>query len=193
MLLPLLTLPLKWPDVRFMLPYMAIFMLWAARGWMNLESWGLGTVSELLGWHNDHPRGKLAVQAALAVLVLVPVAVLALWTSTRGDYPVEYKQAGAWLKANGGEGSRIMSREDSTAYYADGTLVVLPYASVSDTVAYGRRQGAQYLVISRPIVQDYRPQLSSLMDPAQAGNGLKEVYRYGAGTGQDTIVYRFQD
>ncbi|MCL6106310.1 MAG: hypothetical protein M1309_03030 [Actinobacteria bacterium] len=190
MLLPVLSLPLKWPDVRFMLPFMAIFMLWAAKGWMNLEAWGIGTVGSVLGWRGEHPRGRLAVQAALALLVLVPVAALSLWTVTRGGYPVEYKQAGEWLKAHGGKDSRIMSREDSTAYYAGGTLVLLPYASPSQTLAYGRRQGADYLVISRQVVNEYRPQLASLLDPRAAGAGLKMIYRAGAGGPADTIIYQ---
>ncbi len=190
MLLPLATLPLKWPDVRFMMPYMAIFMLWAARGWLSLESWGVGTVSELLGWKHDNPRRKMVVQAALAAVVLVPVAALALWSVARTDYPVQYKEAGQWLKSHGGDGSRIMSRETSTVYYAGATQVLLPYASTTQVLSYGRRQHADFLVISRQEVDQLRPELNGLMNPALAGPGLKMVYRYGAGTGADTIVYR---
>ncbi len=190
MLLPLATLPLKWPDVRFMMPYMAIFMLWAAKGWLSLEAWGIGTVGELLGWKHDNPRGKLAVRAGVAALVLIPVAALALWSVARTDYPVEYKLAGKWLKAHGGQGGRIMSRESSTAYYADGTLVLLPYASTQQVLDYGHRQGVDYLIVSRPIIDQQRPELENLMDPALAGPGLRMIYRYGAGTGEDTIIYR---
>ncbi len=190
MLLPLATLPLKWPDVRFMMPYIPIFMLWAARGWLGLEAWGVGSVSQVLGWKHDNPRRKLAVQVAIAILVLAPVAALGLWSVAQTDYPVQYKQAGEWLKDHGGDGSRIMSRESSTAYYAGGTLVMLPYASMQQVLDYGHRQHADFLVISQQQVDQLRPQLKDLMNPALAGPRLKMVYRYGAGTGADIIVYR---
>ena len=189
MLVPILTLPLRWTDVRFMLPFMAIFMLWAARGWMNLESWSVGTVGELLGWHGEHPRATFGIQAALAALVIVPVAALAIWTVTSASYPVQYRQAGEWLKQNGGDGSRIMSRETSTAYYAGGTEVILPYAPAQEVVDYGRRQGAKYLVISRQVVDQLRPQLADLLRSGSA-YGLTMVYRSGAGTADDTIIYK---
>ena len=189
MLVPVLTLPLRWVDVRFMLPFMAIFMLWAARGWMNLESWSVGTVGELLGWRGEHPRATFGIQVALAALVIVPVAALAIWTVTSTSYPVQYRQAGEWLKQNGGDGSRIMSRETSTAYYAGGTEVILPYASTREVVDYGRRQGAKYLVISRQVVDQLRPQLADLLRSGSA-YGLTVVYRSGAGTANDTIIYK---
>ncbi|MHB1413331.1 MAG: hypothetical protein ACYCXE_08290, partial [Thermoleophilia bacterium] len=189
MLVPILTLPLRWTDVRFMLPFMAIFMLWAARGWMNLESWSVGTVGELLGWRGEHPRATFGIQAALAALVIVPVAALAIWTVTSASYPVQYRQAGEWLKQNGGDGSRIMSRETSTAYYAGGTEVILPYAPAQEVVDYGRRQGAKYLVISRQVVDQLRPQLADLLRSGSA-YGLTMVYRSGAGTADDTIIYK---
>lgn len=189
MLVPILTLPLRWVDVRFMLPFMAIFMLWAARGWMNLESWSVGTVGELLGWHGEHPRATFGIQAALAALVIVPVAALAIWTVTSASYPVQYRRAGEWLKQNGGDGSRIMSRETSTAYYAGGTEVILPYAPAQEVVDYGRRQGAKYLVISRQVVDQLRPQLADLLRSGSA-YGLTMVYRSGAGTADDTIIYK---
>ena len=189
MLVPILTLPLRWVDVRFMLPFMAIFMLWAARGWMNLESWSVGTVGELLGWHGEHPRATFGIQAVLAALVIVPVAALAIWTVTSASYPVQYRRAGEWLKQNGGDGSRIMSRETSTAYYAGGTEVILPYAPAQEVVDYGRRQGAKYLVISRQVVDQLRPQLADLLRSGSA-YGLTMVYRSGAGTADDTIIYK---
>jgi len=168
---------------------MGIVMLWVAKGWINLEKWSIDSVGEILGRKG---KGSRAVQAALAVLILVPVAALSLWTVARTDYPLEYKLAGQWLKEQGESDIRIMSREASTAYYGGGTLIMLPYASLQDVLDYAKRRQVDYLVISRPIVEKLRPQLKELLEPDQVGSGLKEVYRLGAGTDRDTIIYKLE-
>ncbi len=189
-MLPLLILPIAWADSRLILPYMGIFMLWVARGWVHLDDWSAESIKEIAGWKAVSERQRALVHYALAFLVLAPVAALSLWSISHAGYPVEYRQAGEWLKGNGGGGARIMSREASTSWYSGGTMVVLPYASVDEVLDYGRRNGVDYLVLQRETVEKLRPQLESLLDPGKAGSGLEAVYHSGEGTDSELIVYR---
>jgi hypothetical protein len=186
---PLLVLPVAWGDVRFALPYLGIVMLLVARGWVYLEDWTAETLDEILGRKEDGGKRQTRVKQVLAAIVLVPLAALSIWNVTRVHYPVEFRQAGEWLNANGGDGARVMSREASTAWYSGGTQVVLPYASVDEVLDYGRRNDADYLVVQRQIVDKLRPELEALMDPALCSASLTAVYRQGEGTDSEIIVY----
>jgi hypothetical protein len=192
MLLPALVMPVTWSNGTFVMSFAVILMVVTAKGWIYLEGWSSETADELAGWQKADEGHKKLVTRALAVLVLVPVAALSLWTVGRADYPTEYRDAGEWLKASGDDGARVMSREAGTAWYAEGTMVLLPYASVEEVLDYGRGHDADYLVVSRDLVDDSRPQLASLLDSEEAPPGLEVVYSSGEGTGEELIVYRLQ-
>ncbi|RJQ46248.1 MAG: hypothetical protein C4534_03180 [Gaiellales bacterium] len=191
MLLPALVMPVLWPDGAFVLPFVVLLMVVTGKGWAYLEDWSAESADELAGWQKADPRHKAAVARALAAVVLVPLAALSMWTVFRADHPTEFREAGEWLGDNGGEGALVMSREPATAWYAEGKQVLLPYASVDEVVQYGRENEAGYLVVSRGLVDDLRPQLAALLD-GSAPPGLEEVYRSGEGTGSELVVYRIR-
>lgn len=187
---PLLVLPVSSEDLRFVVPYMGLIMLPVARGWVFMEDWSAGTIKVITGREEISQKGKTWIKLALAGFVLVPLVAISLWSVSRTEYPVELRQAGEWLADNGGKDSRIMSRESSTPWYADGTMVMLPYASADEVIDYGQRNDVDFLVLQRRIVQRLRPELESLMDPAQAGPELTPVYHQGTGTDSEVIIYQ---
>ena len=104
---------------------------------------------------------------------------------------MQYKQAGEWLEGRGDEDVRVMSREPSTAFYAGGDLVELPYATPEETIDYGRSHGADYLVLSRSLVETLRPQLTELLDTGgRIIPGVEEVYHSGEGTDGELVIFR---
>lgn len=188
---PLLVLPLAWSDTRFALPYLGIVMLWVARGWVYLEEWSAESIDEIAGWKGGEASHKRQVQTVLALLVLVPLAVMSIWNVQKEVYPTEFRIAGQWLSAQGLGDARIMSREPSTAWYAGGTQVIMPYASVDETLKYAQAHDTDYLVMSRRATDLLRPQLEPLMNETSAyANVLEPVYHTGQGTDIELIVYR---
>lgn len=190
---PLLVLPIVWGDPRFALPYLGIVMLWVARGWVYLEEWSAETVDELAGWKGSDKSHKRQVQGVLAALVLLPLAAMALWNVTRVEYPVEYRQAGEWLAERGVNGQKVMSRESATAWYSGNSQLVLPYASVDETLDYARSHEARYFVMSRRVTDRLRPDLEPLMDENNSyRDRLEPVYHTGAGVAE-IIIYRVKN
>lgn len=188
-LLPALIFPVVWSSSTFVLPFVMVLMVVTGKGWVYLEDWSSETMDEIAGWQKAQAGHKKAVVRALALVVLLPLAALSMWTVGRTAYPTEYRDAGEWLRDNGGEGARVMSIEAATAWYAEGTQVPLPYALVNEVVDYGRTHGAGYLVVSRRTVAEARPPLAPLMDGAPVA-GLEEVYTSGKGSDEELIVYR---
>ncbi|MHB1382394.1 MAG: hypothetical protein ACYCXJ_09265, partial [Thermoleophilia bacterium] len=97
---------------------------------------------------------------------------------------------GEWVRQEAGAGQVILNREYSSAYYARGLAVVLPYADYDDTTDYARHKDVDYLVISRSAIEELRPQLAVLL--AEGGRHpdweLAETIR--PGTDRETYIFR---
>lgn len=192
MLLPALVMPVIWHNDAFVLPFLAILLVGIGKGWVYLEDWSSDTLDELAGWQNAETGHKQAVIGILAVLVLAPLAALSIYYGARADYPTEYRVAGEWIKGQGGEDVRIMSRESASSWYAGADQVVLPFGTVDEVVGYGRANDADYLVVSSGLIEDLRPWLAPLLDPDKAPDGLEAAYISDEGTGEELIVYRYK-
>lgn len=188
MLLPALLILSMLAFPRFFMPYVPLVSIFIAAGWRRLEGWASETVS-LTASGKLRDRLQVAAPWLVGVLVLLPVLAFAAGMTLRQDYPVEYKEAGRWIEREAGAGQRILGRDYSSAYYAGGTAVVLPYADIGDTTAYARYREVDYMVVSRRAIEELRPGLKPLLE----GGGdpdwrLVETIR--PGTGRETYIFR---
>lgn len=162
MMAPALVIFTMYAHNRFFIPFVPLAAIWAAMGWERLEQWGRESAALSLkgAWRR---RVKHLVPALVAVAVLLPVAGLAAATVLRQEYSPQYRQAGEWLKQNAAPGQRIMGREYTTALYAGGTAVMLPWADLAATNDYAAAQEVDYLAISHRDIVDNRRDLMPLL------------------------------
>lgn len=176
---------------RFFIPYLAISLIWVAAGWRRLEEWGDETLELDLA---EPARGRWRRLAPwmIGAAVLLPVGVYGLYSIGTQEYQMETRDAGEWIKDNAGEDQRIMNRESTSAYYAGGTPVSIPYAGYDDTNEYARIQQIDYLVVSREVIEDWRPGLQRLLDVDASHPEWELVQTFSAGEPGETYVFRFK-
>ncbi|MBI5871146.1 MAG: glycosyltransferase family 39 protein [Actinobacteria bacterium] len=189
MMSPALLILTIYAHPRFFAAYLPPVLILVAIGWERLDDWGRDTAALSLG-EASRERWRRLSPWLLGIAVLLPLLAFSAVTVVGQGYATGYRDAGKWLKENGGQGSRVMSRQDSGAYYAGGTEVVLPYADYGPTTAYSRLNGVDYLIISRQDIKDWRPGLAPLAGEASSHPEWRLVQTIGAGTSNETYVFR---
>lgn len=162
MMTPALLIFTMYAHNRFFIPFVPMAAIWAAMGWERLEQWGgeSATLSLKGAWLRRVTR---LAPVLVALAVLLPVAGLAAATVLKQEHDPRYRQAGEWLKQTAGPGQRIMGREYTTALYAGGTAVMLPWADLAATNDYAAAQEVDYLTISRRDIIDIRIEMMPIL------------------------------
>ena len=175
---------------RFFMPFLPLVMIWVAEGWSRLAGWGQETVSQVFAPPWREPLRRWAPWL-IGAAVLLPLLVFSAYNTLRQSYPVGYRDAGEYIRQAAGGGKRVMSREYSAAFYANGTAVLLPYAAYDRTTDYARKEHVDFLVIGSRELADWRP---ALMRLARAGGHpeWKLVDRELPGTDKETLVFQLQ-
>jgi 4-amino-4-deoxy-L-arabinose transferase-like glycosyltransferase len=183
LVLSMLTFP------RFFMPFIPFAMIFVGQGWQRLEDWGREMVSRRAG-RQRLPRGQRMVPWAIGALVLLPLLVLGGLTLLRHSYNTGYKEAGLWLKENEGSGKIVMCRDYSSAYYAGGYYLGIPYDSYERTTEYAKSKGVDYLVIDKRGITELRPGMGQLLDEDSAHDEWRLVHRDQTQTDKETMIFQ---
>lgn len=102
-----------------------------------------------------------------------------------------FREAGDWIKNNLPSNPIIMSRKPFLSYYAEGTFVVLPFASFDKVLTYARKYNAKYLDINTKHIK-LRPQLKFLLEEDKFSEVLEllKTFRYGS---EELRLFRFKN
>lgn len=100
-----------------------------------------------------------------------------IFESVRSDF---FRDLGYYINSISDKKDIVMARWSVIPYYADRIVLGLPKGNVDDVLAYGRKNGARFLVIDTASVKSRRQELGELLKPlsGQAVNpsyGLKAV------------------
>jgi len=187
--LPFASLLLLKIETRYLGPLAPFALLWAAWGIQHLGRWASNMADRWL-------RGRVWPHAWPAlILALVIVGSLSqqprIALREQATMTPSYKAAGEWLAAHSRADEPVMSRNPEVGYYAHRPLVAFPKADWADVVAYGRRHAAAYLVTNSWEIERLRPQLSFLLDPAQAPPELEFLAQF-EDPNRTTLVYRWR-
>jgi hypothetical protein len=104
-----------------------------------------------------------------------------------------HKAAGLWLRAHGVTGADVvMSRYPAIAFHAGAAWAATPAEEWPQVWQYAQAHSAGYLVVDRWEVERLRPQLSFLLDPAQAPPELRHLATLDDGAGP-VVIYRIKE
>jgi hypothetical protein len=110
---------------------------------------------------------RRALQGLLVVLALL--AIGAELSGSRGllqrREPTEQRAVGQLLAATTDPGVRVMTRSILVRHELGRATVAMPYASPTEVLAYGRRKGAELVVVDENLVATMRPQLAPWLGP----------------------------
>lgn len=176
---------------RFFMPFVPFAMMLVAAGWERLEGWGAETVaySCRASWQ---PRCSRWAPWVIGAAVLLPLLALSAVMVQRTPYETQYKEAGEWLKDRAGGGARVMNREYSSAYYAGGVAVILPYAGYREMTDYARSRDVDYLIVGRTAIQDFRPGQEELLKGGAAHPEWRLLHVVRPGTSQETLIFELE-
>ena len=134
-------------EFRYSYPLPVILLLWAAAGIDPLVQWARRAGSSWAG----RPE-LLAATGGIGVCALV-LAFAAVGFRTNRDFQIErrgftgIRQAGLWLGSKASKPLRIAGFEGRIAYYANGTLIVFPYADSATTIRYLESKHVEYVAL----------------------------------------------
>lgn len=182
---PIASYSLFFIRVRHLVPFVPIFLVWAAAGTPKLTGL-VADFSQLFTERITRRQLRSAVVGLVIVSLLVPSGFM---FSTSG--PLEQKEAGEWLQTNTDEDASVTARKPMAAFYGDRTYWQLPFASYEAIISFARDRGIDYLLLSERYTEQNRPQLAFLLnESASVPPELDKVY---ADTdGSDVYIYEIE-
>ncbi|MHB1389980.1 MAG: glycosyltransferase family 39 protein [Thermoleophilia bacterium] len=190
MMTPVLVILAMYVTDRFFLPFLPLGLILVSLGWMKLNEWATDTVSLCLKGPLRERLLRLAPWI-IGALVLVPVLGFAVADVARQTYETQYKEAGEWFRADIGPDKRIMTLwETSSAYYAGGVAVILPYADYNQTTAYAAANNVDYMMVGRQSLINLRPELADILAVPTGHPQWKLVYSLSPGTYREVMIFQ---
>jgi 4-amino-4-deoxy-L-arabinose transferase-like glycosyltransferase len=189
-LVPLASFWLFFVISRFLAGALPIGLLWAAAGLSQLVDWIQGTLSTTwprMGGRALRLAGMFAPALVVALLIASAIPTLRAGVAVM---PWANVEAGRWLGANSPADAVLMTRHSEVALYAGRPLIASPNATWPELVEYGRKRGADYLLVGLPELRRLRPQYAALADPTTAPSEVAYVATFGQGN-QAALLYRF--
>jgi 4-amino-4-deoxy-L-arabinose transferase-like glycosyltransferase len=145
---------------RYLFPFLPLMLLFAAAGVESLSAWAERIVGSLLsislGRFAAHAV-RWALSVALLFISFSEVSRLGEFTQQRD---VILKEAGQWLNTYKAGPKKIMGIGAVVPYYAEGTLISLPYTDADSALAYIHKKNPAFIVL-RPREVNLAPYLAS--------------------------------
>lgn len=188
MMAPAILVLAMYSHARFFMPFVPFALFFVAAGWSRLEEWGRETSIAIFSGESGR-RWATAMPWLIGAAVLLPLLAYSGVSLKKQTYETQYKEAGLWLKSQAGSGTRVLNRDFSSAYYADGTAVILPYADYAAMTAYARAQNVDYLVVGRQSLLNFRPQQKNLLEDGRQHPDWNLEHVVSPGTAKETLIF----
>jgi 4-amino-4-deoxy-L-arabinose transferase-like glycosyltransferase len=168
-------------EIQYLVPFLPVYLLWAARGCGVFFDWFKTNVT--------------AHRVASAVVMVLIFASLLAYTGRRHvavarTQTLIYKEIGTWIRENEAGPVRVLAHSACPiGYYAGNPRAgFIPWADIEGLLRYARHHDFTLLVVDEAYFREYRPFLAGLLDDPPAG--LEEVKRFARPTGETIVLYR---
>lgn len=170
-------------EVRYLVPYLPIHLLWAGAGCAVLLDWFIGLVSTR--------RVYSGALAALIFLSLVPYTFHKYVVMKKSE-PLEWRRIGEWIRDHEGPGARILAKSGcSISYYAGNPIATfIPWTDAAGLVRYARFNRFGYVVADEEYIRAARPALRSILESPSPDFEAVEEFRTAEGA--RIILYRLR-
>jgi len=180
-LFPFVFYPLFRVEIRYLVPFLPVYLLWAGAG-----------CGALLDWFAAHVSARRAASAALAALVflsLVPYTVHRYAVMGKSQ-PLEWKEIGRWIGGKESPAPRILAQSGcSISYYAGNpTATFIPWTDAPGLVRYARFHRYERLVVDEDYFRAARPTLHAILDDPPPE--LEALGEFKSESGGRILIYR---
>jgi len=197
MMISVLFLNLTNPDVsfRYILPLLPFGVLWTAKGIEELGQWTRGLVCSIKGRLLPSPKWAGLFVEVIALLLIFDVALAgtrANWffLSERADF-ADVKKAGIWLNKLSPGPKRIAAPTTIFTYYAQGTLVGLPFAESARTLRYVDSKNVDFIEVDSHFSSD-SPEVADWVEHGIPDKRAQPIYEVGTSPNKKITIYRWE-
>jgi hypothetical protein len=182
-LFPFLFYSLFRVELRYLVPYLPVYLLWAGAGCGALLDWFAARVTPR--------RAAAGALAALVFLSLVPYTINR-YAAMAKSQPLEWREIGRWIAARESPAPRILAHSGcSIGYYAGNPeATFIPWTDAAGLIRYARRHRYGFIVVDEEYFRAARPTLRSILDDPPAE--LRPLGEFESGTGGRILVYRIE-
>ncbi|UCF79224.1 MAG: glycosyltransferase family 39 protein [Candidatus Eiseniibacteriota bacterium] len=171
-------------NFRFLIPFLPVYLLWGARG-----------CGVLCDWLRENVSNRRLVYYLALVLVfgsLVAYTAHKYRTGEEGQ-AIEYKEIGMWIRANEGEGARILAHSGCPASYYAGNpeATFIPWTDLDGLMRYARHHRYSHLLVDADYFMEARPDLAQLVGGSPVPE-LEEVKTFTGRRENRIILYRLK-
>jgi 4-amino-4-deoxy-L-arabinose transferase-like glycosyltransferase len=169
-------------QTRYMLPFLPVYLMWAALG-----------CEVLVGWIRDNISRRPAAGMAVLIIIFASLAYMTVrrYSYTRDHLPVEYRQIGNWIRDNVDGKVRILAHSGCAISYYAGVpeATFIPWTDPEGLLKYARHHGYTHLAAEKEYFLRSRPPLAGILDPS-GHPGLEPVTVFSNTPGGRIILFR---
>jgi 4-amino-4-deoxy-L-arabinose transferase-like glycosyltransferase len=170
-------------ELRYLVPYLPVYLLWAGAG--------CAVILDRLAARVSRKRAVAATLAGLVFLGLAPYTVHR-YLVTGKTQPLVWKEIGRWIADGDAAAPRILAPSGcSIGYYAGNPeATFIPWTDPAGLVRYARLRGYDRLVVDETYLRDARPALRAIVDDPPPG--LEALGEFRNRAGGRIVVYRIE-
>ncbi|UCF05479.1 MAG: glycosyltransferase family 39 protein [bacterium] len=170
-------------EIRYLVPFLPLYLIWGARGCEVIVDWLRENVS---------PRPIVgSIVLSIVFLSLVPVTVRR-YASIRRGQPLVYAEVGRVIGDQAGGGRILAHSGCSVSFYAgEPEATFIPWTDPTGLLRYARLHGYRYLLVDEDYFRTFRPTLVELLGDSKI-EGLTRITSLSKATGGTVTLYRLE-